>query len=555
VFNGLVLVAVLGFPVAVVLAWAFEVTDGAIRRTSPERGPSPGTPDPWARVKAAAVGAGFVAVVWVGVGLWRSPDRATEAAGTVPTEEPVLAVLPFEDFSPGGDQAYLADGLHEELLHQLAMLRGISLISRTSVSHFRGSPATVAAIGDSLGANYVLEGSIRRAVDSVQVTVQLIDAASDAHLWSESYGAALTLDDLFDLQRRLATRVAGSLGGTLAVGTGRALGVAPTASLEAYNAYLRGLHHWSRFNSPGLEDAVADLERAVELDPEFGRAHARLAMIYGVINNFGGGTQGELFPLMREHAELAVRYAPDDPVTHLAQLARHWPVEWDWEAARRDLETALALDPDLVDARWALAEWYGVIEGNTDRGLEVVQEAVRLDPFSIQPLAVRAWILTVGQRYAEAAEEYRQLLEREPGDVGLTFHLATNLGLAGRADEALARLRQALPAVPTPRPVTLAVHFARAGDTIAAREVLDQAVALKASGGSVPASGIAAAYAALGDVDEALTWLERSFDEEGGIYYLRSPDWAPLWGTPRFRAIWDRVALPGAYPEVRSPGS
>lgn len=550
VFNAMVVAAVLGFPLALALAWAFEVTDGGIRRTGPAGAESGvGGTDRWASLKAAAVGAGFVAVIWVGVGLWQSPGGGADEA--VPTEAPVLAVLPFDDFSPKGDQAYFADGLHEELLHQLAMLRGVRLISRTSVHHFRGSPATVAAIADSLGARYVLEGSVRRAADSVQVTVQLIDASSDEHLWSESYGAALTLEELFGLQRRLATRVAGSLGGTLAAGTGRTLGAAPTSSLEAYNAYLRALHHWSRFEIQSLEAAVVELERAIELDPEFGRAHGRLALVYGVLNNFGGGTQGELFPLMQEHAEQAARYAPDDPMTHMAQLSKHWPVEWDWEAARQDLENALALDPDFADARWALAEWYGVIAGNTDRGLEIIREAIRLDPFSVQPRAVRAWILTNGQRYAEAAEAYRGLLESAPGDVSVTLNLASNLALAGRPDEAAGRLREVLPAIPVPRPVTLAVHLARVGETDRAREVLEQAVALKGSGGSVPASGIAAAYAALGEVEESLAWLERSFDREGGIYYLRSPDWAPLWDTPRFRAIWGRVGLPGEYPAVR----
>ncbi len=213
---------------------------------------------------------------------------------------------------------------------------------------------------------------------------------------------------------------------------------------------------------------------------------------------------------------------------------------------------ALELDPDLADARWPLAEWYGVIAGNTDRGLEIIQEAIRLEPFAVQPRTVRGWILFNGQRYDEAAAEYQRLLDQSPGSVTQTLNLVSNLALAGRREEALDRIRQLLPTIPTPRPVTLAVHLARAGDTATAREVLDEAVALKASGGSVPASGVAAAYAALGEVDEALTWLERSFDEEGGVYTLRSPDWIPLRGHPRFNALWDRMDLPGEYPAQAS---
>ena len=237
VFNALVLVSVMGFPVALGLAWTFDLSGRGIQRTGPAPiGSGPGAPDRWGRAKAALVGAGFVGIAWLGVRLWQ-PLGEGPVTG-VPVEEPVLAVLPFDDFSPAGDQAYFTDGLHEELLHQLAMLRGVRLTSRTSVSHFRGSPATAKAIGDSLGARYVLEGSVRQSPDSVQLTVQLIDALTDDHLWSESYTRSMSLEGLFDLQRTLATRVAGSLGGTLAAGTGQTGGKAPTSNLEAYHAYL-----------------------------------------------------------------------------------------------------------------------------------------------------------------------------------------------------------------------------------------------------------------------------------------------------------------------------
>jgi hypothetical protein len=126
------------------------------------------------------------------------------------------------------------------------------------------------------------------------------------------------------------------------------------------------------------------------------------------------------------------------------------------------------------------------------------------------------------------------------------------LALAGRVEEARQELQVVLPAMPSPRPISLAVPLAWVGDTTAARAVLADAVAMKSSGGSVPASGIAAAYAVLGDVDNALDWLERSFDQEGGIYYLRSPEWQTLWGQPRFQALWDRIGLPGEVTERRT---
>jgi adenylate cyclase len=545
VFNALVLVSLLGFPMALGLAWTFDFTGGGIIRTEPagEDSLDP-VQDRWVRAKAALVGAGFVAVVWVGVRAWQTPQ--TTDGPSVPTDIPVLAVLPFEDFSPEGDQAYFADGLHEELLHQLSMVRGIQLISRTSVAHFRGSPAVTSVIADSLGARYVLEGSVRRSLDSIQVTLQLIDAASDNHLWSESHSAALSLGGIFGLQELLATRVAASLGGTLAARTGQTLGTPPTSNLEAYHAFLRGLYHWAQFSMESIQMAIDDFNQAVQLDPEFGRAHAKLAMLYAVLNNFSGGIQGQLLPLVQRHAELAIRYLPDNPDSHLAMMSVHWPIEWNWEAARQDLETILSMDPDYVDAWWALAEWHGVIAGDTERGLKIIREAERLDPFSVQPLAVRGWILWSGRRFEEAADVFRRVVELTPEDPTQTRNLISTLALSGQQEEASQRLEQLLSRIPGPVPVDLAVPMAQVGDTAAARELVREAAERKAAGGDVAASSIAAGYAAVGEVEEALDWLEFCFENEGGIYYLRKSDWDSLRDHPRFKALWNRLGLPGS---------
>jgi serine/threonine-protein kinase len=431
------------------------------------------------------------------------------------------------------------------------MLRGIRMTPGTSVAHFRDSQSTVSTIADSLGARFVLEGSVRRAVDSVQVTVRLHDAVSEENLWSQSYSRALSLEGLFDLQRNLADRVANSVGGTLGSGTGQSLGIAPTSSLEAYHAYLRGLHYFSQLE---MVSAVDALNRAIELDPEFGRAHGKLARIYVGMNNYGVGVQGELFPLIREHAQAALRYAPDHPESRMAMVSVRWTLEWDWEGARQEVEKALALDPDFSDARAVLAEWYGVISGNTDRGLEVLREVNRIDPFSLITPYVRGAILMNGRRYAEAAEEYRWLKAQAPEEWAWDLRLTSSLALAGRHEEALQTIRDALPRIPTPRPVELAVPLAQAGDTATAREILKEAVALKEEGGGVAASGIARGYAILGEVDGALTWLERCFDQEGGVYYLRHPDWDPLRGHPRFQRIWERLGLPGDPPVAPPSG-
>lgn len=539
-FNGLVVLVLLGFPLSIALAWTFDLTDTGIERTQPlAGGAARPDPDRWVRLKAAFVGAGFVGIVWMGVRLWQplTGDPGPSLAGSVP----VLAVLPFEVFSAGEEQSYFADGLYDEVTLRLGEVSGIRLTSRTSASHFRGSPLTAVAIADSLGADYVLEGSIRTGADSIVLTMQLVDARSDDRLWSESLAQGWTLEGLITLQRTLATRVASALGGSL----GDAAARAPTDNLEAYNAYLRGIYHQNLFDTENWWAAVSHYERAVALDPDFGHAHARLAMQLAILNNYGLRKQGELFPRIREHAEAAVRLIPDDAQAHLAIMAVHWPIEWNWEAAREDMERALELNPSLVDALWAMGEWHGVIAGNVDLGLEVLQRAAQLDPYATRVRGMRMWVLMNGRRWEEAVSEGRAILQTEPGNMNIALSLVACLTMAGRPDEARAVFAPLLAAVPSPRPVAFATYAAWAGEETQAREILRRAVALKESGGSVPASGIAAAYSVLGDVDAALDWLERSFAEEGGIYYLRHADWDNVAPDPRFRAIWDRVGLKG----------
>jgi adenylate cyclase len=550
-FNAMVLGSLLGFPLVVSLAWMFDITRSGIRRTGPAEATDPQTwaPDRWGRVKAAIVGAGFMAIVWFGVRLWQVPAQDTDR-GLVSTERPVVAVLPFADMSPAEDQAYFADGLHEELLHQLSVLPDLRLISRTSVMHFRGSPATAKAIADSLGARYVLEGSVRRAADSVRVTVQLIDAETDEHLWSESLSRALSMEELFDLQQTLAMRVARSLGGTLLAAGGERLRRPPTWSREAYNHYLRGRHHFHQFSRSGMRDAADDFERALALDPEFGLAHAMLAFSYTVQNNLGMGTPGEYFPRIRKHAGLALRYAPDEPWAILAAAVVPYTIEWDWQAAKELHERALSLDPNFTAAQWGTAEWQGIVAGNTELALQVTDEALRLDPFAAGAASTRASILHFGRRYAEAAEEYRAMRDVDPANPTNTMNLVSNLALSGQVEEARRLLAEALPEVRATYGPTLAVHLARVGDLEGARAVRDEWVARREAGAAVAASRLAAAEVAVGNLEGALTWLERSFADEGGIYTLRDPLWDPLRSDPRFQALWDRVGLPGEQPSA-----
>jgi tetratricopeptide (TPR) repeat protein len=302
----------------------------------------------------------------------------------------------------------------------------------------------------------------------------------------------------------------------------------------------------------GSEAAEDDFRQAIALDPEFGQAHAMLAMAYLMQNNAGIRRRGELFPLIREHTGLAMQYAPDQPESHMAQASVYYTLEWAWEEARREMETVVALDSRREDWMWALAEWHGIVAGDTERALEILDNALRLNPFAATTGVLRASVLHFGRRYAEAAEEYRKLRTVDPANPTNTMNLVSNLALAGQMEEARQLMDEALPGIRRTYGPTLAVHLARVGDVEEARSVWEEAVARQAAGASISASGLAAGAVAVGETDEALSWLERAFDEEGGIYTLRDPLWDPVRSDSRFQTLWDLVGLPGL-PPTKSP--
>jgi len=241
--------------------------------------------------------------------------------------------------------------------------------------------------------------------------------------------------------------------------------------------------------------------------------------------------------------------APDEPESHLAMATVHYTLEWDWAAAKQETEAALALDPDYVDAHMALAEWYGVVAGETERGLREAEIARRIDPFSPWVETIDGYVLYVGRRYADAAEAYRRLLEIAP-DPMVEFNLALSLVAVGSREDGLAVMDRSFDGVPIPLRGPVVQVYADAGDEERALSVLQEMRAVRDGGGPVGALNLAWGYASVGDVGEALSWLELCFEKEGGTYFLRDPVFDSLRGEPRFQRLWDRVGLPGDPPAL-----
>jgi TolB-like protein len=427
-----ILLVALGFPVALVLAWAFELTATGLQRTETARrtqGPAQEAQPLQRRRNRLAV---LVGVLVPGVifgallgaaGLWVMLGR--EAPESVPgATQPVVAVLPLVNMSPDAENAFFADGVHEEILTELSRLGSIKVISRTSVVGYAGQDYSVRQIAAELKATHIVEGSVRRAGDRVRVTAQLIDAATDQHLWAQNFDR--DLEDIFAVQSDVAIRIATSLGDTL---QGRSAPAFGTRSIEAYDLYLQAR---SESADPfGSTDAqfrktVGLLKAAVEIDPQFVQA-------WGLLS------------------EVASRWSFQTPVPPPDALTD----------AREAATTVARLAPDSVDAFMARAwvSYYGDLA--FAQALGEVRQARDLAPNLLGPMELEAYLLRRLGRFDESISLMREILTLDPRNTLLWQQLAQSMSEAGRDEEAYQAWLQVADIEPDTEMLNAVVEFWR----------------------------------------------------------------------------------------------
>jgi TolB-like protein/Flp pilus assembly protein TadD len=358
----------LGFPFACLFAWAFELTPEGIKTTA-EVDTSDSITHSTGRKLNIVIGAALSVALLIAFGLWQQSKEPAglepgtgvteQAAAPLPVQEEAavedasIAVLPFADLSPESDQEYFSDGISEEILNVLVRIKDLSVASRTSSFGFKGQAELgIPIIAEKLKVRHVLEGSVRKAGDTVRITAQLIDAKSDTHLWSETYDRKLTTENIFHVQDEIAAAIVEQLG--LLIGDAVAA-PAPretaTGNVDAYSAYLKAQGLFHRRSSRNLEEIVALYERATELDPEFAEAWAGLANAYSVMPGWGLGSDEEFLPKARKAADRAS--ALDDRLALPYAIRAVLDAEFnDQIGAMEQLATALERDPDNLQAHY-----------------------------------------------------------------------------------------------------------------------------------------------------------------------------------------------------------
>jgi len=525
----IVAVVLLGFPIAVLLAWMFDLTPGGVKRT--RRGELDAAPSDMGSGRDASDAGGLVDAVGA------AAAAAAPAAATAPADRSI-AVLPFVNMSDDRDNEYFSDGMTEEILNALAKVRDLRVASRTSSFAFKGEDSDVLEIARKLRVATVVEGSVRKAGNRIRVTAQLISATDGYHLWSESYDREL--EDVFRVQDDIARSIVDALKVELGGESGEHLVEPETADVEAYTLYLKGRFFFNRYSEVDLKRSLDIYRRALEHDPAYARAYAGMADTWMQLAD-DWVAPDEAYPEARKAAEKAIALDPRLPEAHTALGKVLGWFEWDFDAAELALRRAVGANRRYGDAHWGLGSILPAT-GLLDDAVEEMRLAVSIDPLS--PV-FNYWLsrfLYFRRQLDEAKEEAHRAIELDPGSFRPRLILGLCHLLEERPEEALKAFESDAVGTVVSGRIFVARAHAAAGRHDEARRILRE---LDASEEYLRSEFMAAGWAALGDLDRAFAALEQAYeDRSAGLIYLHvDPSYDPLRHDERYHDLVRRIGL------------
>jgi TolB-like protein/DNA-binding winged helix-turn-helix (wHTH) protein/Tfp pilus assembly protein PilF len=465
--------------------------------------------------------------------------------GHVSTGIRSLAVLPLDNLSAEASQNYFADGMTDELITHLAHISALRVISRTSVMPYKGARKPLPQIARELNVDAVVEGTVLRSGDQVRITAQLIEAATDKHLWSQSYEGEFR--DTLALQNRVARAIADEIRISLTPQEQAALKRVKVVNPEAYESYLKGRYFWNKRTAEGLKAARAYFDQAIEEDPNYAQAYSGLADTYALLGDwqYAVMTPKEALPKAKAAAARALELDSAQGEAHNSLAFVLDGFDWDLDAGGKEFRRAIELSPGYATAHHWYA-WHLSLLGQYDEAIAEMRKAEDLDPLSLIINADLAELLVLAHSYDESIRQSRKTLEMDAN-----FALAHNqLGQAylGKHmyDEAVGELQKAVQL--SGRSPTCVANLARAYAALnrhaEAIELL-QDLKKRSAPGYSHAPEVAMIYAALGDKDQAMTWLENGYEERFNPGVLLRPGFDPIRSDSRFQRLVHRVGLPG----------
>jgi TolB-like protein/DNA-binding winged helix-turn-helix (wHTH) protein/Tfp pilus assembly protein PilF len=533
--------------------------DGHPKRPEPVAGDLPGSQEkktePGHKLQGAGLAVAFKRRLWptrgviVAVALVLSLSilsvRLFRSRGPAPAGIRSLAVLPLENLSGDASQNYFADGMTDELITDLAQISALRVISRTSVMVYKGARKPLPQIARELNVDAVVEGTVLRSGDQVRITAQLIEASTDKHLWSQSYEGELR--DTLVLQSRVASAIADQIRINLTPQEEAALKNVKIVNPEAYESYLKGRYLWNKRTADALKVALAYFKEAIEEDPKYPQAYSGLADTYALLGDwqYAVMTPKEAFPKAKAAAIKALELDSTLGEAHNSLAFVLDAFDWNLDAAGKEFRRAIELNPGYATAHHWYA-WHLSLSGRFDEAIAEMRTAENLDPLSLIINADLAELLVISHSYDESIRQSLKTIEMDPSFALAHNQLAEAYLQKHIYAEAVAELQKAVKlSGDSPTCISnLARAYVASGKRSEAVKLLDD-LKKPSNPGYSNSSEIAMIYASLRDTDQAMSWLEKSYEERFNPSVLLRPGFDPLRSDPRFQNFLHRVGLPG----------
>ena len=532
VIRLIVLFIIIGLPIALVLAWMFELTPQGIMRTeAADAMPQAARPKKHVWIYVVVIGA----AISIGLFFLGRYTAGNKTAAATPNELPAksIAVLPFVDLSPAKDQEYFCDGISEEILDALAKVEGLRVVARTSSFSFKAKNADVAEIAQKLNVQNILEGSLRREGNRIRITAQLVNAHDGFHIWSDTFerelGGVFAVQD--EITRSIVDALKIKFAVTLPPRTGQ--------NTEAYDLYLQGLYLSNKSDEENLRKSLNLFQRALDKDPTLSRAWVGIAKVWFWLAD-AYVKPLEAYQAVESAATKALELSENDAEAHAYLSEAKRVLHWDWKTAERELQRAVEIDPNSAMAHLLFAH-HRLCSGDLAGGQIELDEAKRLDPLSPLISDHQAVLFLYSDRLNGAVAAAKRTLTLDPNYNYLEPTLARVYREQGKLEDALALYLKAQQGTHEPN-AGLAIAYARLGRITEAQRMLQQLID-KANRGYVAGEQIACVFVALDNHDEAFRWLNRAVDEHSGNIITIHRELRPLYSDSRFPLLLRRMGI------------